>query len=117
MITKQAINRLLKSDIDVKLWNGCFNVVKVEAIYSNGKRYELRVRVTHPFLEWQCGKQECAELVYWKGCNGRGIDIPEELSGLAENMKLAGTMSDQEAADLSARNATALSKAMSELGL
>ena len=117
MITKQAINRLLKSDIDVKLWNGCFNVVKVKAIYSNGKRYELRVRVTHPFLEWQCGKQEGAELVYWKGCSGHGIDIPLELSDLIENMKLAGTMSDKEAADLSARNAIALSGVMSELGL
>ena len=116
MITKQAIKRLLNSELTITTVNGCFNVVRAKAQYSGNKRYELRVEVTHPFLEWQCGKKDEVTLTIWKGCCGNYIDIPEELNSWIEKMKVVGKMSDEHAAELSARNAIAINESYKEMG-
>ena len=116
MITKQAIKRLMSAKPTVRLFNGCFNAVEANAIYSGNKRYELRVDVTHPYLEWQCGKKDGVVLILWKGCHGEQIDIPEELNELVESMKVLGKMTDDEASKLSARNAVAITGAYKEMG-
>lgn len=94
-LTKQAIKMLQESPKVVRLFNGYFNRVSVTASFS---RYsvELRVDVVHPLLE-RFGSHNKTELIYWKSYNGHHIDIQEELNPLIEEMKLIGTMSDEQA--------------------
>lgn len=115
-LTKQAIKRLIDSPKKVKMYNGCFNVVIATAKYSGNKSYELRVEVTHPYLYWQCGNKQEVKLVAWEGCAGTPIDIPEELNDLIVEMELLGTLTDEQAAEISARNAILFSEGVEELG-
>jgi hypothetical protein len=115
-LTKQGIKNLLESEIDVTLWNGCFNVSKAKAKFSKYS-LELRVEVTHPFLQWQCGDNNDVRLIYWKGCNGYPLEIPDELQGLVEKMKVYATMSDEEAFSKNQQTKKAFVDAMKELGI
>lgn len=116
MFTKQAIKRLQNSELEVRLWNGCFNVVKATAKFSKGRAYELSVEVTHPSLSWQCGDKNLVSLVHWQGYSGVGVEIPEELNPLIERMKQAGTMSDELANKISSQNRAAFLEDMREFG-
>lgn len=116
-LTKQAIKRLNESLIDVALWNGCFNVVTAKALYSGGKSFELRVEVTHPELEWQCGMHDSVELLAWKGGRGEFLEVPDELQPLIDKMKEMGKMDDSEAKKLSCENAKSFLNLLSELGV
>ena len=115
-LTKQALTRLQEAPVKVRLWNGCFNTASVVAEFS---RYsvELRVETTNPLLEWQCGNRNEVALIYWKGNDGQRMEVPAELSVLVDKLRAAGTMSDEEAAKLSRRNAAAFASAYVVLGL
>ena len=115
-LTKQGIKKLLESEINTSLWNGCFNVSKVKAKFSKYS-LELRVEVTHPLLQWQCGNKNEIKLIYWKGCNGYSLEIPDELQGLVEKMNIRATMSDEEALSKSQQNKLGFIEAMKELGI
>jgi hypothetical protein len=114
-VTKQALTRLNASPVEVRLWNGCFNKAIAKAEFS---RYtlELRVEVTHSALQWQCGNKNAIELVYWKGSEGFQLPLPKELLPLVEKLKEAATMTNEEARQLSAENASAFAQAFEELG-
>lgn len=114
-LTKQALKRLQEAPVEVRLWNGCFNTASVKAEFS---RYsvELRVQVTHSALEWQCGNKNAVELIYWKGCTGEHLEIPTELGNLVEELRFAGTMSDEQAQSLSRNNALVFVEAATALG-
>ena len=103
-LTKQALKRLQEAPVEVKLYNGCFNVASVKAEFSR-YRVELRVEVTNPVLAWQCGNKNEVQLIYWKSCTGEHLQVPPELKGLVDNLKVAGTMSDEQARTLSMENA------------
>ena len=115
-LTKQAIARLNAAPALVRLWGGCFNKATVIASFS---RYsvELNVEVTHPFLQWQRGKEDKVELIYWKGCEGFFIEVPPELDPLVEKLRLAATMTDEEAQRIGKGNAIAAADFMREFGL
>jgi len=115
-LTKQALTRLQEAPVEVRLWNGCFNVASVEAKFS---RYsvELRVQTTNPLLEWQCGNKNEVSLVYWKSCEGQNMEVPAELNALVEKLRSAGKMSNEEAAKLSRENLAAFSSTFEALGL
>ena len=115
-LTKQALARLQEAPVEVRLYNRCFNVASVQVEFS---RYsvELRVETTNPLLEWQCGNKNEVALVYWKRGEGRRIEIPTELSALVEKLRAAGTMSNEEAVNLSRENSTAFTAACAELGV
>jgi hypothetical protein len=115
-LTKQALARLQKAPVEVRLWNCCFNIASVVAEFS---RYsvELRVETTNPLLEWQCGNKIEVALIYWKGGDGRRMEVPAELNALVEKLRSAGTMSNEEAAKLSRENAAAFTSACVALGL
>lgn len=117
MLTKQAINKLKSSPIEVRLWNGCFNKATAIAKYSGNKSYELTVEVTHPYLQWQCGDKNEVKITLWKGYTGTHCEIPEELEPLIEDMKTKATMQDDFALDLSNKNKYAFTEAMKELGI
>jgi len=114
-LTRQALTRLNSAPVMVKLWGGCFNTASVTASFS---RYsvELRVQVTHPSLQWQCGNKNAVELVYWKGCSGVPLEVPSELEVLVEKLRSAGTMSDEQARNLSRENASAFAEVANQLG-
>lgn len=114
-VSRQAVNRLLTSPVKIRLYNGCFNKATAQVEFS---RYtlELRVEVTHPALQWQCGNKNAVELVYWKGCEGFQLPIPEELFSLVEKLREAATMTSEEAGRLSAENQKAFSQACAQLG-
>ena len=115
-VTKQALARLNASPVEVTLYNGCFNKATVKAVFS---RYtlELRVEVTHPALQWQCGNKNAVELVCWKGCNGSLLPLPNELLPLVEKLREAATMTNEEATALSKENAAAFAGAMAAMGM
>jgi hypothetical protein len=115
-LTNQALTRLQEAPVEVRLWNGCFNVASTEAKFS---RYsiELRVETTNPLLEWQCGNKNEVTLVYWTGGKGQRLEVPAELNALVEKLRSAGTMSNEEAAKLSRENASAFTSACEALGL
>lgn len=115
MLTKQAITRLNKSELEVKLYNGCFNVVTAVANFSKGRKYELSVEVTHKLLEWQCGKRDSVKLVEWQGSSGLHIEIPEELNSLVQSMRDVGQMDDSIAAKISEENKIEFARAMENL--
>jgi hypothetical protein len=114
-LTKQALARLQEAPVEVRLWNCCFNIASVVAEFS---RYsvELRVETTNPQLEWQCGNKNEVALIYWKGCSGQQLEVPNELNALVEKLRSAGTMGNEEAAKLSRENAAAFASAFEELG-
>ena len=115
LLTKQAINRLKKAETKVILWNGCFNRA-VRKIKINRYEIELRVEVTHPALEWQCGNKDSVDIVYWK--LGKIVkDIPEELKDVVAKMKQEATMTDEEAYNISKENREAFEHSMRELGI
>jgi hypothetical protein len=103
-MTKQATKRLLNSNLEVKLYNGCFNVVTAKVEFSRYS-WELRVEVTHPTLAWQCGDKSEITLWLWQGSSGVRVEVPEELNELVEKMKKAGQMTDAAAYELSRINA------------
>jgi hypothetical protein len=113
--TRQAVVRLFSSPVEVRLFNGCFNVASVKASFS---RYEveLRVEVTHPFLQWQCGNKNAVELIHWMSCEGYRMELPPELEPLVEKLREAATMTDAKARALSQGNAEAFAGAMEALG-
>jgi hypothetical protein len=115
-VTKQALARLTASPVEVRLYNGCFNVATVKATFS---RYslELRVQVTHPALQWQCGNKNAVELVYWESCEGYHLPLPQELLPLVEKLQEVATMTEEEARKLSNVNAHAFGQTMTALGL
>ena len=115
-LTKHGIKKLLESEIDVALCNGCLNVAKTKTTFSKYS-LELRVEVTHPLLQWQCGDKNETQLLYWKGYNGYPLEIPDELQGLVEKMKIRATMSDEEAFSKSQQNKLEFIEAMKELGI
>jgi hypothetical protein len=115
-VTKQALARLTASPVEVRLYNRCFNKATAKAVFS---RYtlELRVEVTNPALEWQCGNKNAVELVYWKGCEGFRLPLPEELLPLVARLQEAATMTSEEARKLSNENASAFAQTMTALGM
>ena len=115
-LTRQGLSRLLNSQANVKLVNGCYNVVTAKAELSKYS-LELRVEVTHPLLEWQCGRKDGVSLTYWRGCSGHGIDIPCELGEKIKVMGALGKMGDDRAASLSKENASCFLKLCENLGL
>lgn len=114
-LTKQALKRLQEAPVEVRLYNGCFNVASVKAEFS---RYsvELRVEVTNPVLAWQCGNKNKVKLVYWKSCSGEPLELPSELDVLVEKLRSAGTMSDEQARNLSRKNASVFAEVANQLG-
>jgi hypothetical protein len=117
LLTKQAIKRLKEAETKVTLWNGCFNRA-VRKIKINRYEIELRVEVTHPMLEWQCGNKNSVELVFWKSHSGRVVkDIPEELKEVVAKMKQEASMTDEEAYNISKENKEAFLQSMKELGI
>lgn len=117
LLTKQAIKRLKEAETKVTLWNGCFNRA-VRKIKISNHEIELRVEVTHPMLQWQCGNKDSVELVFWKSCSGKIIkDIPEELKDVVAKMKQEATMTDEEAYNISKENKEAFVQSMKELGI
>jgi hypothetical protein len=115
-LTKQAINRLFASPIRVALVNGCFNLAEVTASFSR-YRVELRVEVSHPTLDWQCGCRQEVTLLYCVRDEGRFIPVPDELEPLVEKLRKAATMTDEEARRIGRENAIAAAEAMREFGL
>ena len=112
-LTKQAIKRLYASLIDVRLWNGCFNIATATANFAR-HRFELSVEVTHPFLQWQCGNRDKVCLIHWtNGGMGHHIDIPDDLLELVHTLTIEASMSDEEAMKLSKENYSAFSKSLS----
>lgn len=115
-MTKQALKRLSNSDLEVRMVNGCFNVVTAKSEFSRYS-WELRVEVTNQALAWQCGNKSEVTLWLWQGSSGVGVDVPEELNELVERMKKAGQMTDEAAYELSRNNASLFEEAMTELGM
>lgn len=115
-LTAQAVKRLAAAPVEVRLFNGCFNVASVKTKFS---RYEveLRVQVTNPLLEWQCGNKNAVELIYWKSCEGTCLSVPTELEPLVQKLQEAAAMSEEEARRLNRENATAFLRAYQQLGL
>lgn len=115
-ISKTTIEKIKDAEVSVSLWNRCFNraVVRVELSKSV---YELIAEVTHPFLEWQCGKKDKIELIRWKGYRGNPIEIPIELSSKIQEMILKATMKDDYAQQLSNENLKAFKEDFKEMGL
>ncbi len=115
-LTPQALKRLNSAPAEVRLFNGCFNVASVKAVFS---RYEveLRVQVTHPSLAWQCGNKSSVELLYWKSNEGTRLSLPTELEPLVQKLRKAATMTNEMAQRLSYENATAFASALQELGV
>lgn len=115
-LTKQAIGRLNAAPVFVRLCNRCFNKASVRATFS---RYsvELNVEVTHPFLQWQRWRGDKVELMYWKGSEGFFIEVPPELDPLVEKLRLAATMTDEEAHRIGKENAIAEADFCKEFGL
>lgn len=115
-ISKQGVQKLLNASIEKKLVNGCF--MKVAAIAKFSKySLELRCEVTHPLLEWQCGKKNEVNIIKWIGCSGYYMDIPEELSDKISQMKTFGTMTSEEANSLRKENAKQFLFVCEELGI
>jgi hypothetical protein len=114
-LTKQAINRLFAAPVFVGLY-GCFNKASVITTFS---RYsvDLRVEVTHPLLQWQRGREDKVELIYWKGSDGFFIEVPPELEPLVEKLRKAATMTDEEAQRIGTEYAISAAEAMREFGL
>lgn len=116
-LTKQAIKRLLKSPYDIRIINNSFKQAAAFGLFSR-KKYELRVNVVHPLLEQFCGPQPEVEIVFWEGRFGVFIqDIPEELTPLIEEMKVACVMTNDEARVHYEHNERAMNECYRELGL
>lgn len=120
-LTKQTIARLNAAPVLIRTLNGCFNVATVIASANSsrysGPRVELRVEVTHPFLQWQCGNNNEVKLICWKGGDGRVMEAPSELEPLVEKLRLAATMTDEEAQRIGKQNAIAAADSIREFGL
>jgi len=114
-LTKQAIARLNAAPVCVRLWASCFNRATVITTFSR-YRVELRVEVTHPLLQWQLGREDKVELIYWKGCDGFPMEVPPELEPLVEKLRKAATMTDEEAQRLGKENAIAAADFAKEFG-
>jgi hypothetical protein len=106
-LTKQALTRLNNEPVMVRLFNGCFNVASVRATFSR-YQVELRVEVTHQLLQGQCGNKNAVELVYWQGCDGMPMELPEELEPLVNKLRALATMTDEQAAQLRQENTQVL---------
>ena len=117
-LTKQAVKRFYNSPIEVKLWNGCYNRAVVVSKFSR-HRYELKVCVTHPSLQWQCGNVDEVSIVHYENATGGTVysEIPAELAELVEQLKVAATMTDEEANALSKENSQVFLKAAYDLGM
>lgn len=115
-LTNAVIVRLNAAKIEVKLWNGCFNIASAVAEVSRHK-FELSVEVTHPLLKWQCGDKAEVSLVRWKGSNGQFLAIPDELLPLIGRMRLAATMTEAAAAKLSEENKLIAQATYASLGM
>ena len=113
---KSTMSKLIEAPVQVKLWNGCFNVATCKVELSNAT-YELKVKVTHPHLQWQCGDKNSVELCKWVGCNGHFLEIPEGLNDKVAQMKNMATMSDEEAKEISRMNKIDFLNSMKELGI
>lgn len=111
-MNSRTIKNLYAQPIKVALWNGCFNKAVVR--YN---QYELTVEVTHPLLVWQCGDHKDIILIKWKSSSGQLVEIPDSLNALVESMKVAATMTDEEAQNLSTKSAESFYSAMIELGV
>jgi hypothetical protein len=111
-MNSRTVKNLYAQPIKVSLWNGCFNKAVVRH-----NQYELTVEVTHPLLVWQCGDHKDIMLVKWEGCNGQLMDIPESLNDLVESMKVAATMTDEEARKISEENCESFYQSMKECGI
>lgn len=107
MLTKKTIEKLYAAPIEVKLWNGNFNVANVE-ITNNKKRYQLRYELSHPLLEQFSGKRGKAEFVIWDGCRGVHETVPEELRELVKAMRKAAEMDIETVATAYERNTAAV---------
>ena len=106
-ITKLAVKKMYATPIDVKLWNGNFNVASVTAS-NNKKRYELRYELSHEKLEPFSGERDKVDFIVWVGNSGVHEDIPDELLSLVTTLKAAATMSDEQAYNICAKNLEAL---------
>jgi hypothetical protein len=115
-LTKQAITRLNTAPIRVALVNGCFKLAEVTASFSR-YRVELRVEVSHPTLDWQCGCRQEVTLLYCVRDDGRFIPVPDELEPLVEKLRRAATMTDEEAQRIGRENAIAAAEYLREFGL
>lgn len=114
-LSKQAIKKLLQAEPEVKLCNGCFNIVTAKAVFSK-YNVELQVHVTHPALIWQCGNKNEVNIILWKQSQGEIFDVSPELFPKIEEMKLLGTMTDEHAKKLSQENAKAFQSTLKLLG-
>jgi len=115
-LTKQAVARLFASPIRVAVVNGCFKLAEVTASFSR-YRFELRVEVGHPALDWQCGCRQEVTLLYCIRHDGLLIPVPDELEPLVEKLRKAATMTDEEARRIGTKNAIAAADLMKEFGL
>jgi len=114
-ITREAIKRLLASDLSVRLVNNSFNEVSAVAQFSGGRKYELFVYVFHKDLMWVSGNNaRTVGLIEWRGGRGEHLEIPQELLELISEMKEFGKMSDEEASRLSSENATIFLQGLKE---
>jgi hypothetical protein len=91
MITKLTVKKLYAQPVDVRLYNGNFNIARI-CVDNNKKRYELRYELSHPMLERFSGKRDKAEFIVWEGNTGLHSKIPDELLSLVAQMKEAAKM-------------------------
>lgn len=103
-LSKEAIRRLLAADIEVSIMGGCYQRATVRAVFYH-HIFELTVEVTHPLLVWQCGNRDGVHLVKCEK-NGRSVELElaKALQEKVAQMRLAATMSDEMAYDLSEKN-------------
>ena len=103
-LSKEAIRRLLAADIEVSIMGGCYQCATARAVFYH-HTIELTVEVTHPLLVWQCGNRDSVHLVKHEK-NGRSVTMTlvKTLQDKVTQMRLAATMSDEMARDLSERN-------------
>lgn len=103
MLTKQTIKKLNEAPVEVKLWNGNFNVASVK-IHNNKKDYELLYELSHPLLEQYSGKRDKCEFLVWTGHSAPNASPPEELKGLVQRLKEAAIMPNDVVIELLIRN-------------
>lgn len=115
-LTKEAINRLQAAPVEVRLWNGCFNIARVKADFARHS-FELAVEVTHPLLQWPCGNKSNVTLMLRKANSGHPLDIPEGLLAKISEMKTAATMADIDAAKIDRKFRASVAHTMCELGM
>lgn len=115
-LSKHAIKKLLEAPVQVTLWNGNFKRAKAVAVMSK-YMVEVAVEVSHPLMEWASGKRDDVDVTLWKSYNGYPVPLPKELHSLAENLRKAATMTDEEAVRLDKEMREALHHLADEMGL